>query len=199
MVVPLMLGRSTRKLKPSLAGWRSSLTGLALPLAGWLIAACASGPRAKPAYPPRKPGCALTIFHTDLPGVAAWDDLGTVEVICHVDDMEATCFSRVRAEACRMGGDIIYHMPVKPWRPKDEAIGYRGRVAHRRAAPVKEEVAPDPSLPPPATAEESAGPVIPLTGPAAPAPVAPTTSSPSPPAAAPDAGAAGNDASGAGG
>ena len=167
------------------------LAAWALPVAGGLIVACASGSRAKPAYPPRKPNCLLTIFHTDLPQVPAWDDLGSVEIICNVDDMEATCFSRLRAEACRMGGDIIYHMPVKPWRPKDEAMGYRGKVAHRRAVPLKKEADTDPTLPPPATAEEASGPVIPLTGPGAPA----ASSSPPAPAAS-DGGAGAGDAGG---
>jgi hypothetical protein len=191
MLVSLMLGRSTRKLKLSLTGRNLFLAGGALSLVGGLIAACAIGPPPRPAYPPRKPNCALTIFHTDLPGVPAWDDLGSVEVICNVDDMEATCFSRLRAEACRMGGDIIYHLPVKPWRPKDEAMGYRGKVAHRRATPLKKEADTDPALPPPATAEESSGPVIPLTGPAAPG-AAPSSSS------ARDGGAQGDASSGGG-
>ena len=65
--------------------------------------ACAGGPRGKPVYPPQRPGCALEIFHTDLPGVPAWDDLGSVEIVCNIDETERNCFNKLRAEACRMG------------------------------------------------------------------------------------------------
>jgi len=154
------------------------LTLFAIPIAGWLIVvcvlvcflACATGSRLEAKYPPRKPGCALNIYHTDLPQVQDWDDLGKVEVICHIDDTDKTCFNRLRAEACRMGGDIIYRLPIKPWRPKEEALGYRAMVAHSRTAAAHDAGPPDvdPTLPPPATPEESAGPVVPLTGPSVP-------------------------------
>ena len=121
-------------------------------------------------YPPRKPGCAIRIFHDDLPNVSAWDDLGTVEIVCHIDEMEATCFGRLRAEVCRMGGDIIYHVPRKLWRPGDQTMGYRGKVAHTRPAPAWDATPREngDAFPPPASAEESSGPVVPLTGPGAP-------------------------------
>jgi hypothetical protein len=145
---------------------------LALALVSGLIVACATGSqdRAAAKYPPRRPGCALLIFRGDTPELSVWDDLGLVETICHIDETESTCYGRMRAEACRMGGDIVYHLPRKPWRPKDEAMGFRGKVAHTRHVAAKEEVHADPTsaFPPPASAEESAGPVIPLTGPGAP-------------------------------
>ena len=148
-------------------------------LAGLLAATCASRARGPgPRYPPRRPSCALFIFHTDLPGLTDWDDLGKVEIICHIDDTEATCFSRLRAEVCRMGGDIVYHLPRKPWLPGDQtmgyAMGYRALVAHSRRPAAKDAgPAPDPAeeAPPPATPEEAAGPVVPLTGPGAPRPI----------------------------
>jgi hypothetical protein len=116
--------------------------------------------------------------------VQDWDDIGKIEIICNIDDTTKTCFNRLHAEACRMGGDIIYRLPTKPWRPKEEALGYRAMVAHRRTPQERDAGASnvDPTLPPPATPEESAGPVLPLTGPAA--SLVPET------AAAPDAGGA---------
>ena len=132
--------------------------------------ACATGSHARVKYPARKPDCALSIYHTDLPQVQDWDDIGKVEIICNIDDTTETCFRRLHAEACRMGGDIIYRLPLKPWRPKEEAMGYRAMVAHRRTPQERDAGSPDPdqSLPPAATPEESAGPVVPLTGPGAP-------------------------------
>jgi hypothetical protein len=144
-------------------------------LAGLLAAACAARePGPGPRYPPRRPSCALSIFHGDVPQVGGWDDIGKVEIVCHIDDTEATCLDRLRAEACRMGGDIVYRLPRKPWRPADQVMGYamgfRAMVAHSRAPASKDTEAPAAreELPPPATAEEAAGPVVPLTGPGAP-------------------------------
>jgi hypothetical protein len=166
---------------------------LAIPIAAWLIVvcfavcfvACATGSRSKVKYPPRKPDCGLSIYHTDLPQVQDWDDIGKVEIICNIDDTTKTCFNRLHAEACRMGGDIIYRLPTRPWRPKEEALGYRAIVAHRRTPQQRDAGMPDvdPMLPLPATPEESAGPVLPLTGPGA-SPLVPETT------AAPDAGGA---------
>lgn len=145
------------------------LTMLAIPIAAGLLVACATRSPLAVKYPPLRPSCPLSIYHTDLPQVQDWDDLGKVEVICHIDDTDKTCFNRLHAEACRMGGDIIYHLPTKPWRPKEEALGYRALVAHRRAPQEKDAGPPnvDPMMPPPASPEESAGPVVPLTGPGA--------------------------------
>lgn len=153
---------------------RLSILRLSVLLVGLLAATCASrGPG--PRYPPRRPGCALSIFHTDLPTVQGWDDIGKVEIICHIDDTEATCFGKLRAEVCRMGGDILYRLPRKPWRPSDQtegyAMGYRAMVAHTRVPLAKPIEVDDP--PPSASAEEAAGPVVPLTGPAAPRPAVP--------------------------
>ncbi|MEO5769380.1 MAG: hypothetical protein ABIS92_13600 [Polyangia bacterium] len=114
-------------------------------------------------YPRRGAGCELAIYHTAVPGVPAWDDLGVAEVACHISDPAAECLRRLRNESCRMGGDIIYNVPHQPLRPRDQVLVYRGQVAHSRsrtsAASTKTE---DSDLPPPASAEESAGPVVPL-------------------------------------
>jgi hypothetical protein len=156
------------------------LTVLATPIAAWslvvCLVSCATGSRATVKYPPLKPDCALSIFHTDLPQVQDWDEIGKVEIICNIDDTTQSCFRRLHAEACRMGGDIIYRLPLKPWRPKEEALGYRAMVGHRRTPQGRDAGSPDadPTLPPPATLEESAGPVVPLTGPGAPAVTAST-------------------------
>jgi hypothetical protein len=162
-----------------------SFSCLSISFAGLLAAACASRAPA-PRFPPRRPSCALSIFHTDLPTVPDWDDIGKVEVICHIDDTESTCFSRLRAEVCRMGGDIIYRLPRKVWRPSEQtegyAMGYRAMVAHTRrpASNAKAKAIEVGDAPPSATPEEAAGPVVPLTGPAAPGPAAPGLPAPPP-------------------
>lgn len=141
--------------------------------------ACVSGPKATDApaasptkYPRRRPGCDLTLYHTPVPGVSAWDDLGVAEAACHISGSNTECMRLLKAEACRMGGDILYNVPRQPYRPRDQVLLYRGQVAHTRgAAVVKKE--DDPDAPPPASADEAAGPVVPL-------PKAPPDAAPAP-------------------
>src|SRR5450432_1970228 len=111
-------------------------------------------------YPRRASGCELILSYTAVPPVPAWDDLGVAEAICHIDDPVAECLRRLRSEACRMGGDVIYGIPRKPLRPRDKVVVYRAQVAHTRLHPAKTQE--DPELPPPASPEELAGPVVPL-------------------------------------
>jgi hypothetical protein len=117
-------------------------------------------------YPRRPPGCDLAVYHTAVPGAAAWDDLGIAEIGCHVSYPLSQCLQMLKAEGCRMGGDMIYNVPRAPLRPQDQVMIFRGQVAHTRGGPIKKEE--DADLPPPATADEAAQPVVPLTGPAAP-------------------------------
>lgn len=120
----------------------------------------------------------MAVYETAVPGVVAWDDLGVAEAACHINDPVAECLRRLKAEACQMGGDILYNVPRKPLRPRDQVLVYRAQVAHTRKAALQKP--DDPDMPPPASAEESAGPVVPLPSADAPsvgAPVATTTAS----------------------
>jgi len=141
-------------------------------------------------YPRRAAGCDIAIYHTAVPGARVWDDLGVAEVGCHVSMPLGQCLAMLKSEGCRLGGDMLYNVPRSPLRPSDQVMVLRGQVAHTRSgAPKKED---DADLPPPATAAESAQPVVPLTGPAVPAepgaavklpelPAAADPTSPSPP------------------
>jgi hypothetical protein len=124
-------------------------------------------------YPHRSAGCEIALYHTAVPGAAAWDDLGVAEVSCHVNTPLTQCLQMLKAEACRLGGDLIYNVPRMPLRPQDQVVLFRGQVAHTLPGkPLKSET-DGADLPPPASKEESAGPVLPLTGPAAPKEPAP--------------------------
>lgn len=135
-------------------------------LAGAFVVAGCAGTSASSKYPRRRPGCQLAVYHTAVPPVAAWDDIGPVEVGCHIDTSHAECLRRLYAEACRMGGDIVYAVPKHPMRPRDQVIMFSGQVAHspsgKSAEPRKDE---DGDLPPPASEEESKGPIQPLAPP----------------------------------
>jgi len=84
-------------------------------------------------YPRRPPGCKVALYHTATPGVRTWDDLGVAEIGCHIDVGQPQCLQRLREEACRLGGDILYNVPEKPLRPRDQVMVFRGQVAHTRA------------------------------------------------------------------
>jgi hypothetical protein len=99
-----------------------------------LLTTCATlGGKNSAHYPPRPPGCRIALYHTATPDVPVWDDIGIAEVGCYLDEGEVACLRRLRAEGCRMGGDIIYNVPKRPLRPEERAIVFRGQVAHTRA------------------------------------------------------------------
>jgi len=98
--------------------------------------ACSSKGR-NPRYPRRAPGCPLTVYN-GLP-TGAWDDIGVVEVGCYLDESEIACLGRLRTEACRMGGDIIYNVPKRALRPLERGMIYRAMVAHSRDAKTHDE------------------------------------------------------------
>ena len=153
--------------------------------AAFFCLTCSTAPPPTVKYPRRGPGCELVVYHTSVPGVQAWDDLGIAEAGCHVSLSLSQCMQNLKAEACRMGGDLLYNVPLKPLRPQDQVMLFRGQVAHTRSgipdkrdrhhdeeddnpgAP-KKQPEPEPEPPPPASPEEAGQPVVPLTGPAAP-------------------------------
>jgi hypothetical protein len=101
------------------------------------LATCATTPANPNAakYPPRGKGCKVRVFYAAAPEVKEWDDLGMASVDCYLDVGAVQCLSRLRAEACRMGGDILYDVPKKALRPTDQGMSYRGHVAHTRLKP----------------------------------------------------------------
>jgi len=124
-----------------------------VPLAALLALAattCATSSTAAK-YPRRKPSCAIRIIHEAVPPVAEWDDIGMVEVGCYLDEGPGTCLTRLKAEGCRMGGDMIYDVPKKAARPTERALVYRGHVAHTKT-----------SKPEPHEEPAASGPVVPL-------------------------------------
>ena len=134
------------------SGARPAKRGMPLLLNGCFVLACSrspprsrsplacSGSRARdPRYPRRAPGCALQRSPTACRR-KVWDDIGIVQVDCYLDESEVACLSRLRTEACRMGGDIVYNVPKKALRPGRARHGLprpgrahaRGEEARRR-------------------------------------------------------------------
>lgn len=128
-----------------------------------LALGCASGAGAKRKYPPRRPGCALLVYHS-LPEVTGWDDIGVADVGCYLDESEVACLHRLRAEACRMGGNIIYDVPKRALRPTERGMVFRARVAHtveHEPRKAEEKDVPDAGAPP-AAAVDSKNQIAPL-------------------------------------
>jgi hypothetical protein len=114
-------------------------------------------------YPRRGSGCDIAVYHTAVPGAQAWDDLGIAEVGCHVSLPMGQCLAMLKAEGCRLGGDMLYNVPRSPLRPSDQVMVLRGQVAHTRSGKAARGETED-ELPPPASAAEQAQPIVPLTG-----------------------------------
>lgn len=122
-----------------------------------VVAACSGSPARDPRYPRRAPGCALSV-HRGLPDVPVWDDLGVAKVDCYLDESEIACLGRLRTEACRMGGDILYDVPSKAARPVERGMVYRAKVAHTRSAADGKKKDRDEGPP----ADAASGPIVPL-------------------------------------
>ena len=101
---------------------------LAIPLG---CATTAPNPNAAK-YPPRPGSCKVRVFHTAFPDVKEWDDLGMARVDCPLDVGAVQCLKKLRMEACRMGGDLLYDVPKKPLRPSEQGMVYAGHVAHTK-------------------------------------------------------------------
>ncbi len=130
--------------------------GISVLLAALAAAACAVGSTNGAKYPRRPPNCPIRIIHASTPPVAEWDDLGMAEASCYLDDGPTTCLMRLKAEGCRMGGDMIYDVPKRPERPTERAMVYRGHVAHRKVTEKKAEPHVDEPV------DAGSGPVIPI-------------------------------------
>jgi hypothetical protein len=106
------------------------VASLTLAAAGWT---CATAPNPNAGkYPSRGHKCSLRVFNSPAPGVKEWDDLGMARVECPLDVGRVQCMARLREEACKMGGDLLYDVPKKGERPGEQAMVFQGHVAHTR-------------------------------------------------------------------
>jgi hypothetical protein len=124
-----------------------------------------AGTKGERRYPRRPASCKLAIYNAPIPEAVAWDDIGVIEVGCYLDESEVTCLHRLRSEACRMGGDMVYGVPKRALRPTERAMVFRGMVAHTREAPPKQDddkPADDKHAEAPHPADAGASPIVPL-------------------------------------
>jgi len=97
-----------------------------------LLASCVHHARRNPSFPERPSNCELRIFHGPVPRGVYFDDLGPADAGCYIETPRQECMRQLRAEACRMGGDIIYDLPEKPTRPEWREYHFKGSVGHTR-------------------------------------------------------------------
>lgn len=110
----------------------SAAAAIGLALVAWT---CATTPNPNAAkYPPRGRRCAIHVYNTPVPGVKEWDDLGIARAECPLDVGRVQCMARLREQACKMGGDLLYDVPKRGDRPGEQAMVFMGHVAHTRAA-----------------------------------------------------------------
>src|SRR4029077_17919029 len=129
-----------------------------VPVIALAFAATCSGSSARdPRYPRRPPGCALSMYR-GLPEVPVWDDVGVARVDCYLDESEIACLGRLRTEACRMGGDILYDVPSKAERPVERGNVQRAMVVHTRGATNVNKKDKDEGPP----GDAGGGPIVPL-------------------------------------
>jgi hypothetical protein len=108
------------------------LAALLLAPVAWTCATPQNPNAAK--YPSRGRKCSLRVFNGPAPGVKDWDDLGIARVECPLDVGRVQCMARLREEACKMGGDLLYDVPKRGQRPGEQAMVFQGHVAHTRVA-----------------------------------------------------------------
>jgi hypothetical protein len=95
------------------------------------LAACSSGPKTDPRYPPRPEGCDVKLFRGKVVSMT-YDDIGHVDSICGVDVGAQECLKELKKQTCKLGGDIVYDVPEEPQKPAPDKIKFTGRVAHSK-------------------------------------------------------------------
>jgi hypothetical protein len=84
----------------------------------WLLTVVSCGaPPIDPHYPPRPEGCDVKVFHGKVVGIV-YDDIGRVDSICSNDLGLEQCIIELKKQACKLGGDIVYEVPVSPSSPR---------------------------------------------------------------------------------
>lgn len=119
------------------ASWKVAAPVVGAGLAVVALAGCVHHARTQSAYPERPPHCNLRIFHGVVPRGIYYDDLGQADAGCYLETTRTECLRQLHAQACKMGGDIIYELPEEPTRPEWREYHYKGLVAHSR--PLKKE------------------------------------------------------------
>jgi hypothetical protein len=98
------------------------------------LGACGGSQKFDPRYPPREVGCDVKVFHGFPPSDVKHDDLGRVDAICTDIVAESDCIRELQDQACKMGGDLVYGVPVKPSQPTPDKVKFEGTAAHTRKA-----------------------------------------------------------------
>ena len=93
---------------------------------------CGGGSKGDSRYPPRPPGCDVKLFRGKVAGFE-YDNIGQVDAICGNDVSVEECLKEIKNQTCKLGGDIVYDVPLDPEKPSPDKVRFTGRAAHTRA------------------------------------------------------------------
>jgi hypothetical protein len=93
--------------------------------------------RPRPSFPPRHPGCDVTVYRGGLPEKIVVDALGQVAASCGKDAADSDCIRALQNEVCKLGGDTVYEVPKSPEPESDTALRYVGFAGRKKGNPEK--------------------------------------------------------------
>ena len=97
----------------------------------FLVGGCGGGKSGEPAsrFPAREEGCNVELDH-DAP-MRPTVNIGPVSANCDETVAEADCLRTLKDQACKLGGDIVWGVPMEPVR-KNGHQQWSGRAAHTK-------------------------------------------------------------------
>ncbi|MEO8797222.1 MAG: hypothetical protein ABI551_04995 [Polyangiaceae bacterium] len=105
-----------------------------LVLASLVLGIAACGGQERPSrYPPREPGCAVTLYHGAPHGKTV--NIGPVSASCNDDISDADCLRTLEDQVCKIGGDVVWGVDDTPKMDLDHKK-FSGRAAHTRESPA---------------------------------------------------------------
>ena len=85
-------------------------------------------------YPARAENCDVGVYQA--PPSAAIENIGMVYAMCDERIGRTECEAQLKAETCKLGGDVVWDVPEQPTRV-DGKMRLSGHAAHTRSPDAK--------------------------------------------------------------
>jgi len=95
-----------------------------------LVMVACGGEERHSRFPPRQPGCAVTLYHDAPPGRTV--NIGPVSASCDEDVSDADCLRTLEDQVCKIGGDVVWGVSDAPKLDLGKKK-WNGRAAHTRS------------------------------------------------------------------